>query len=130
MRQILVIVLGLGIAAACGLFEMAARSDFTAVWAAETEVRGQVLAGGKSAADAVVWLDAPDAPKTPQRGTVVLDQRNLTFSPRVLAVRLGTTIDFPNNDRVFHNVFSFRDGKQFDLSLYPIGVHPRRSMSA
>jgi hypothetical protein len=52
---------------------------------------------------------------------VVLDQRNLTFIPHVLAVRAGTTVEFPNNDRVFHNVFSFRDGKQFDLGLYPVG---------
>jgi plastocyanin len=69
----------------------------------------------------VVWLDAPKAPAAPQRGRVVLDQRNLTFYPHVLAVRVGTTVDFPNNDRVFHNVFSFRDGKRFDLGLYPVG---------
>ena len=31
------------------------------------------------------------------------------------AVRVGTTVDFPNNDRVYHNVFSYRDGKRFDL---------------
>jgi hypothetical protein len=51
-----------------------------------------------------------------------LDQRNLSFSPHVLAVRVGAWVDFPNNDRVFHNVFSFRDGKKFDLGLYPVGV--------
>ena len=37
-------------------------------------------------------------------------------------MRVGTTVDFPNNDRVFHNVFSFRDGKRFDLGMYPIGT--------
>jgi hypothetical protein len=37
-------------------------------------------------------------------------------------VRVGAKVDFPNNDRVFHNVFSFRDGKKFDLGLYPVGV--------
>jgi hypothetical protein len=52
---------------------------------------------------------------------VVLNQRNLDFSPRVLAVRVGTTVDFPNNDKVFHNVFSFHDGKIFDLGIYPVG---------
>jgi len=31
-------------------------------------------------------------------------------------------VDFPNHDRVFHNVFSFRDGKRFDLGLYPVGA--------
>ena len=34
----------------------------------------------------------------------------------------GTTIDLPNDDRVFHNVFSFHDGKRFDLGLYPVGT--------
>ena len=52
----------------------------------------------------------------------VLDQRNLSFSPHVLVVRVGALVDFPNNDRVFHNVFSFRDGKKFDLGLYPVGT--------
>jgi len=36
--------------------------------------------------------------------------------------RVGTVVDFPNNDRVFHNVFSFHDGKRFDLGLYPVGT--------
>jgi plastocyanin len=79
-------------------------------------------AGGAPAANVVVWLDAPNAGAIPARGRVVLDQRNLTFSPHVLAVRVGSTVDFPNNDRVFHNVFSFRDGKRFDLGMYPVGV--------
>lgn len=51
-----------------------------------------------------------------------MDQRNLQFLPQVLAVRVGTTVRFPNEDRVFHNVFSFRDGKKFDLGLYPVGA--------
>ena len=47
--------------------------------------------------------------------------RNLAFAPFVLAVRTGTTVEFPNNDKVFHNVFSFRDGKKFDLGMYAPG---------
>ena len=89
------------------------------------DLRGTARAGGRPAADTVVWLDAPDAPARRQAGRVVLDQRNLTFSPRVLVVRAGTTVDFPNNDRVFHNVFSFRDGKRFDLGMYPVGALQR-----
>ena len=58
--------------------------------------------------------------RPPQK--VVIDQRNLAFTPHVLAVRVGTTVDFPNNDKVFHNVFSFRDGKKFDLGMYPKGA--------
>src|SRR5215510_1017103 len=76
------------------------------VGAADGDVRGSAHSGRRSEANAVVWLEAPNAPPTAQSGRVVLDQRNLMFSPHVLAVRVGTVVDFPNNDRVFHNVFS------------------------
>ena len=84
-----------------------------------TDVQGHLLVTGKPTAGAVVWLEAPGATRTPRR--VVLDQRNLTFSPTVLAVPTGSVVRFPNNDTVLHNVFSFRDGKKFDLGLYPVG---------
>jgi plastocyanin len=86
------------------------------------DVRGAARAGGRPSANVVVWLDAPSAPAGLQRGKVVLDQRNIDFTPHVLAVRVGTLVDFPNDDRVLHNVFSFRDGKVFDLGLYPVGT--------
>ena len=89
------------------------------------DVRGSVRASGRPQPNTVVWLEAPHATPSPSAGKIVLDQRNLNFYPRVLAVRVGTTVDFPNSDRVFHNVFSFRDGKRFDLGMYPIGAHRR-----
>ena len=92
--------------------------------AAPNDLAGTVLVGNRPQADAVVWIDsAANPPQEPAR--VVLDQRNLTFSPHVLAVRVGTAVDLPNNDRVFHNVFSFHDGKKFDLGLYPTGSSKR-----
>ena len=84
-------------------------------------ISGSTAVAGKPQADVVVWLEAPAGQDSLDKRKVVLDQRNLQFAPRVLAVRTGTTVEFPNNDRVFHNVFSFRDGKRFDLGLYPIG---------
>ena len=90
-----------------------------------SEVRGSATTGAKPAPDTVVWLDAPDAPAAATPPRAVLDQRNLTFTPRVLVVRTGTLVEFPNNDRVFHNVFSFRDGRRFDLGLYPVGSMKR-----
>ena len=85
-------------------------------------LRGIARVGERPQANAVVWLEAPNAPaRTPSQKTV-LDQRNLSFYPQVLAVRVGTVVDFPNDDRVFHNVFSFRDGKRFDLGMYPVGA--------
>jgi plastocyanin len=88
---------------------------------APPDLRGTVQLEGQPRQEAVVWLEAPHAAKgTPLRA--VMRQRNLTFEPHVLAVRAGTTIDLPNDDRVFHNVFSFHDGKRFDLGLYPVGT--------
>jgi len=86
---------------------------------ASGELHGVLRADARPVMDAVIWLEAPSAPASPAP-TPVLDQRNLEFLPRVLVVRVGTTVKFPNNDRVFHNVFSFRDGKKFDLGVYPI----------
>jgi plastocyanin len=90
-------------------------------------VRGVASSGGRPKAHAVVWLEAPGGAANPASDTrkIVLDQRNLTFYPQVLAVRVGTTVDCANNDRVFHNVFSFRDGKRFDLGMYPVGTRRR-----
>ncbi len=72
---------------------------------------------------AVVFLEtAPrGAFEAPPPGRAVLDQRNETFVPHVLAVTVGATVDFPNGDRVFHNVFSLSKAKRFDLGRYPRG---------
>jgi plastocyanin len=86
------------------------------------DLHGTARAGTRAAPNAIVWLEVPDAPRSAVRRAVILDQRNLAFSPHVLAVRVGTTVEFPNNDRVFHNVFSFRNGKVFDLGMYPVGA--------
>jgi plastocyanin len=51
----------------------------------------------------------------------ILDQRDLTFHPQVLPILVGTTVDFPNKDNLFHNVFSYSSPKEFDLGRYPTG---------
>jgi plastocyanin len=84
---------------------------------------GRAMAGGKLIADVVIWLDAPSAPRPRER--FVVRQRNMEFVPRVLAAPVGSTVDLPNNDRVFHNVFSFTNGRPFDLGLYPTGASKR-----
>ncbi len=50
-----------------------------------------------------------------------MDQRNETFLPQVLAVTVGTVVDFPNNDRTYHNVFSLSKARRFDLGRYAQG---------
>jgi plastocyanin len=108
----------------CGLLLLFAIGSIVADVSGQsvTDLRGVARAAGRPSPDTVVWLDAPYARPLATTPRAVLDQRNLSFSPRVLVVRAGTVVDFPNNDRVFHNVFSFRDGKRFDLGLYPVGA--------
>ena len=50
-----------------------------------------------------------------------MDQNEMKFSPYVLPVVVGTTVDFPNNDTQWHNVYSKGGAKDFDLGLYPPG---------
>jgi plastocyanin len=50
-----------------------------------------------------------------------MDQRNESFVPHVLAIVAGTTVDFPNDDRTYHNVFSLSKAKSFDLGRYATG---------
>jgi plastocyanin len=88
------------------------------------ELAGRVTARGRGVRSAVVFIDGVKA-GTPPRQPVVVDQRRRTFKPHVSAVMLGTTVLFPNHDTVYHNVFSYREGKQFDLGLYPVGSTQR-----
>jgi plastocyanin len=57
--------------------------------------------------------------RTTARAT--LDQRDERFVPTVMAITVGTTVDFPNNDRTYHNVFSLSKTKRFDLGRYAAG---------
>ena len=50
-----------------------------------------------------------------------MDQRNESFVPHLLAIVAGTTVDFPNNDRTYHNVFSLSETRTFDLGRYAAG---------
>jgi plastocyanin len=51
----------------------------------------------------------------------IMDQRNETFVPHVLAITTGTTVDFPNSDPFYHNVFSLSKTQRFDLGRYASG---------
>ena len=71
----------------------------------------------------VVYLEtAPRAAfDTREEPHARMDQRNETFVPHVLAIVAGTTVDFPNDDRTYHNVFSLSKAKSFDLGRYATG---------
>jgi len=49
-------------------------------------------------------------------------QKGKMFTPHVLPVRAGTTVEFPNADPIFHNAFSIYSGQIFDVGLYPPGT--------
>jgi plastocyanin len=61
----------------------------------------------------------PSTPPSPMREKIV--QRGEQFFPAVTVVTVGSTVDFPNDDSYFHNVFSLSRAATFDLGRYPSG---------
>lgn len=71
----------------------------------------------------VVYLEGPVGSRSAVRpsGPTKLIQRGEAFDPTILVVSVGTQLEFPNGDRVFHNVFSYSRAKRFDLGRYRQG---------
>ncbi len=71
---------------------------------------------------AVVFLkEVPGIPLPEPVTGAKIAQSNMTFVPHVLAIPVGTSVDFPNMDIVYHNVFSLSKTKEFDLGRYAKG---------
>lgn len=76
--------------------------------------------------DFVVFIDGPmeNLPVTPPAKPATVEtrrsvsQKGAVFEPHVLPVLVGTTVEWPNNDEIYHNVFSMSEAKPFDLDLY------------
>ncbi len=88
-------------------------------------ISGTVTGGGTlGPGGTVLWMKRVDGQPTPHpapaRGKI-MSQRNKTFIPRVLAVPVGTKVDFRNEDDLFHNVFSLSSPNDFDTGLYKQG---------
>jgi plastocyanin len=141
----IVIALGLALADRAGAWSVIVERSFAAFEQTRGSIRGRIDIGRKARISerrpevsdfgAAVASGAPDlrrgvvyletAPaaaleeREPSRAT--LDQRNETFVPHVLAVTVGTIVDFPNSDRTYHNVFSLSKAKRFDLGRYAAG---------
>ena len=80
---------------------------------------------GHGVAEVVVTATpSAGAPPAADPKSSVMDQRNLAFLPRVLVVGVGTRVEFPNNDAVSHQVYSFSPAKRFQLPLYKGEFHP------
>jgi hypothetical protein len=80
----------------------------------------------------VMWLSPlpgmPILPFEPHSHYTLL-QKNRMFTPHLLVIPVGSTVQFPNADPFFHNVFSLFDGKRFDLGLYEAGSSKSVSFS-
>jgi len=74
-------------------------------------------------ADVVLWLTPVEGPLPPPvpKSNLRLVQKNKEFTPHLLVVPAGSSVEFPNLDPFYHNVFSLFDGKRFDLGLYEAG---------
>jgi plastocyanin len=69
----------------------------------------------------VLYVQSAPAADTPSSTHAAMRQDDERFTPHVLPVLRGTTVDFPNADDVFHNVFSLSSARTFDLGRYPKG---------
>ncbi len=72
---------------------------------------------GQPLADALLMLRGPLGGEVAAQ-PAVMDQMTRQFRPRVLAVRMGTAVAFPNSDNIRHHVYSFSAAKRFELRLY------------
>ncbi len=90
-------------------------------------VKGTITVAGKPTADAVVSVEgvAPEISKAQiaaaKSQKAVMEQKEMKFVPTVLPVLVGTTVDFPNKDKNWHNIYSKSEAKKFDLGLYAPG---------
>ena len=66
---------------------------------------------------AVVYLDGT-FPRPASVPTKEVAQKDLTFVPALLPIRVGTRVEFPNLDDTYHNIFSYSPAKRFDLGRY------------
>jgi plastocyanin len=91
-------------------------------------VRTTTRAGGVPAT-AIVYAEPLDAAAARKGANGSLLQKNKAFHPRILGVPVGSTVSFPNNDPLFHNVFSRSAPQPFDLGLYRSGETRARTFT-
>lgn len=89
------------------------------------ELSGPAQAKHPDFSGAVVWLENISNATPIQAGRPEprrqLIQKDKTFSPHMVVIPVGASVEFPNRDPFFHNVFSLFDGRRFDLGLYEAG---------
>jgi plastocyanin len=109
----------LAFAAACLAAALAAPAD-----AGELRGRVELALPGVALADVgpvVVYLEGGPARSAAAAPPAEIRQQSARFSPPFLAVARGQAVEMPNDDDIYHNVFSFSAPNDFDLGLYPGG---------
>jgi hypothetical protein len=76
--------------------------------------------------DFVVYIKGPVPGAALVRPLEEIHQKNASFVPHVLPIMVGASVVFPNDDNIFHNVFSKSDAAPFDLGLYKKGDQARQ----
>jgi len=84
--------------------------------------RDQNVRNKRDYSGVVVWLERPGAALEATPRTVKVVQKQKRFIPDLVAVPIGSTVDFPNYDPIFHNAFSNFSGQPFDVGLYAPGA--------
>jgi plastocyanin len=103
---------------------LAQTGDTASRFAVSVDARLALVGTGtpiKDFSQVVVWLTSVEHPVVAPEQHFRVVQRNKKFEPNFLVVPQGSTVDFPNLDPWFHNVFSQFRGKRFDLGLYQAG---------
>jgi len=112
------------------------------VRAVPVEIPGQAGGGGKYDSRKFKFLDKVDydalkefvvfidqvpevKPEPPKKAVQVVTQKDGLFRPHVLPILAGTTVEWPNKDEIYHNVFSFSEARPFDLGLYKDEPKPK-----
>ena len=85
---------------------------------------GPEMAGAPDPPAAVVYLEGVFPITGHDRSVAQMTQKNLNFGPGILPIQVGTTVEFPNFDDTYHNVFSYSKTKRFDLGRYRKDENP------
>lgn len=107
---------------------------------AANDVTGKVdivLKGDKEKADldsTIVYLQPSagkaDIPSAEVKKAYTVRMKNKQFTPQAIVIPVGATVDFPNDDAIYHNIFSVSTPNQFDLGLYKSGASESKTFSA
>lgn len=124
------LMIGCALGVTLGMHALAQGVDVTAhvVFQSKAGAMARKAAASRMASpeEVVIWLTPLQADSTPatlgHSGPFRLVQKDKMFMPHLLVVPTGSSVEFPNQDPFFHNVFSLFNGKRFDLGLYESGT--------